>query len=354
MKRPEGYSRPTAPPSGSRPTPPAASRPRASEPRPTNDRAQRPVHPPRPAAPGKPSGSRAREAEAELRAARRERKRAEKAELRRFTRRTRRRRIAWLTAGGLVVLLTGVLAIAVFSPLLALREIRIDGTSRLDPVALQAAVDGQLGTPLALLDDDRITRELGAFPLIRSYTTEVLPPGTLAIHIVERQPIGVVQSGARLRPGRSGRDRGGVDVGPPRGGPAHPAGRRGGRRQALPLDDRRAARPPSRGAHPGRHHHGDDEGRCDAHPGRQQSARRLGEFGTRVDEGGRTRLAPGDPRRGPARASTTSPRPAARCSEPTDDAPVFSRHAARRPGRGEAQPYRGDRNRLARNTLNLK
>jgi cell division protein FtsQ len=92
------------------------------------------------------------------------------------------------------VLLTGVLAVAVFSPLLALREIRIDGTARLDPVALQSAVDGQLGTPLALLDDDRITRELGAFPLIRSYTTEVLPPGTLAIHIVERQPIGVVKS----------------------------------------------------------------------------------------------------------------------------------------------------------------
>ena len=201
MKRPEGYSRPTAPPSGSRPTPPAAPRPRASEQRPTTERratepGQRPVRPPRPSTPGKASGSRAREAEAELRAARRERKRAEKLELRRFTRRTRRRRLAWLTAGGLVVLLAGVLAIAVFSPLLALREIRIDGTARLDPVTLKAAVDGQLGTPLALLDNDQITRELGAFPLIRSYTTEVLPPGTLAIHIVERQPIGVVQSGA--------------------------------------------------------------------------------------------------------------------------------------------------------------
>jgi cell division protein FtsQ len=194
VKRPEGYGRPTAPPSGSRPTPPAAPRPRPGEPRPPSDRGQRPVPAPRLSTPGKASGSRAREAEAELRAARRERKRAEKAELRRFTRRTRRRRIAWLTVAGLVVLLTGVLAVAVFSPLLALREIRIDGTARLDPVALQSAVDGQLGTPLALLDDDRITRELGAFPLIRSYTTEVLPPGTLAIHIVERQPIGVVKS----------------------------------------------------------------------------------------------------------------------------------------------------------------
>ena len=196
MKRPEGYGRPTAPPSGPRPTPSTGARPRVTDQRPTPDRAaQRPGRSARPPAPGKASGSRAREAEAELRAARRERKRAEKAELRRFTRRTRRRRLAWLTAGGLVVVLAGVLAVAVFSPVLALREIRIDGTSRLDPVALQSAVDGQLGTPLALLDDDRITRELGAFPLIRNYTTEVLPPGTLAIHIVERQPIGIVQNG---------------------------------------------------------------------------------------------------------------------------------------------------------------
>jgi cell division protein FtsQ len=201
VKRPEGFGQPTAPPSGSRSAPPSAPRPRAGEQRPAKEQrpsehGQRPARAPRPSAPGKASGSRAREAEAELRAARRERKRAEKVELRRFTRRTRRRRLAWLTAGGLVVLLTGVLLVAVFSPLLALREIRIDGTSRLDPVTLQAAVDGQQGTPLALLDNDRITHELGDFPLIRSYTTEVLPPGTLAIHIVERQPIGVVQSGA--------------------------------------------------------------------------------------------------------------------------------------------------------------
>ena len=40
-----------------------------------------------------------------------------------------------------------------------------------------SAVDGQLGVPLALLDEDRIRAELGEFSLIRSYVTELVPPG---------------------------------------------------------------------------------------------------------------------------------------------------------------------------------
>lgn len=88
------------------------------------------------------------------------------------------------------------MATAVFSPLLALRTITIDGTSRLDTVKLHKAVDGQLGTPLALLDYGRLTRELASFSLIRSYVTEVVPPGTLVIHVVERAPVGAISTPA--------------------------------------------------------------------------------------------------------------------------------------------------------------
>jgi len=112
--------------------------------------------------------------------------------MRRFTRASRRRRIGWLTGLAIVGVVGILIATAVFSPILALREIRVDGTVRLDPVVIQDAVAGQLGTPLALLDEDRIRRELGEFTLIRSYATELVPPGTLVIHIVERSPLGVV------------------------------------------------------------------------------------------------------------------------------------------------------------------
>ena len=123
----------------------------------------------------------------------RERRRYERLEVKRFTRRARRRRTGWFLAGLLVVAVGGLVAVAVFSPLLALRTVTVDGTSRLDSGTLEKAVDGQLGTPLALLNYDEITRDLAPFTLIRSYATEIVPPGTLVIHVVERTPIGAIQ-----------------------------------------------------------------------------------------------------------------------------------------------------------------
>ncbi|MGN6272985.1 MAG: FtsQ-type POTRA domain-containing protein [Protaetiibacter sp.] len=203
MKRPEGFDAPPTEPDAAaaravkRPAPKraasdAAAPIRATSRRPTADRSV-PVRPAgeRPTSKRPPRPSSVRVAQAELRAAERARKRAEKRELRRFTRRTRRRRIAWLTGSGIVVALVGMSIAAVYSPLLALREIRVEGASSLDPAQIVAAIDGQEGTPLALFDEQRLREELSAFTLIRSYSTEILPPGTLILHIVERTPIGL-------------------------------------------------------------------------------------------------------------------------------------------------------------------
>ena len=131
-----------------------------------------------------------------LKRAERRRRRFERGEVRRFTRRSRSRRTIMLTAAGLVVALLAVLAVAVYSPLLALKTITVDGASRVDAAQVTDAVDGQLGTPLALLDYGQFTRQLAQFPLIRSYVTEMVPPDTLIIHIVERAPVAAVQNGA--------------------------------------------------------------------------------------------------------------------------------------------------------------
>jgi cell division protein FtsQ len=141
-----------------------------------------------------PNAARSRTARADFSAAERRRKREERAEVKRFTRRARRRRLGWLGGFGVLVLLGLMVGGAVFSPILALRHVVVDGTQRLDAAALAAAVDGQLGTPLALLDEDRIRTELAEFTLIRSYVTELVPPDTMLIHIVERSPIGVISS----------------------------------------------------------------------------------------------------------------------------------------------------------------
>jgi cell division protein FtsQ len=133
-----------------------------------------------------------REERRKVRQAARDRRAVERGEVKRFTRRARTRRLVGLTATGLVVLLSGLLAVAVFSPILSLREITVEGANRVDAAEVRAAVDGQIGTPLALLDVARIESELAEFPLIRSYVTRTIPPSTLVIQLVEREPLGAV------------------------------------------------------------------------------------------------------------------------------------------------------------------
>jgi cell division protein FtsQ len=123
-------------------------------------------------------------------------RRATRAEARRFTRGSRRRRLAVVSAVGVVVLLVGVLAVAVFSPILALRTIRVEGTSAIQAFSVQDALSSQVGTPLALLDDGRIRAELSHIILIRSYVTEIVPPNTLVVRIVERKAIGALRTGS--------------------------------------------------------------------------------------------------------------------------------------------------------------
>lgn len=101
-----------------------------------------------------------------------------------------------MTAAAVVLALVGTVTIAVYSPILALTKIEVTGTSSVDPAEVLEAVDGQLGTPLALVDSDRLTRELAEFTLIQSYVTETVPPHTLIIHVTERQAIGSLPTAA--------------------------------------------------------------------------------------------------------------------------------------------------------------
>jgi len=137
-----------------------------------------------------------RAARARLRAARRARKQYERSEVRRFTSRSRRRRNLWIVAAVTLVSLVAFVLVGVFSPLMALRNIEITGTSRIPAADVAQALDGQLGTPLPLLDLAEVRKQLSGFSLIRSYVTESRPPDTLVVRIVEREPIAAVVSAA--------------------------------------------------------------------------------------------------------------------------------------------------------------
>jgi cell division protein FtsQ len=78
---------------------------------------------------------------------------------------------------------------------MALTSIQVLGTERLAATEVVASLDGHRGTPLALLSDDEIRSDLATFALIRSFSTEVVPPNTLIVRIVERAPIGAIARG---------------------------------------------------------------------------------------------------------------------------------------------------------------
>lgn len=126
----------------------------------------------------------------------RARRKALRAEIRRFTQRSRRRRILWLSSIGAVILLIGGSVAAAYSPLFAVEKITVAGATTLDPAVVEAALAGQLGTPLALVDTSRVKAALLAFPLIETYALEARPPHDLTVRIVERTPIGVIRSDA--------------------------------------------------------------------------------------------------------------------------------------------------------------
>ncbi|RKR74304.1 FtsQ-type POTRA domain-containing protein [Frondihabitans australicus] len=121
------------------------------------------------------------------------RRAVERSEVRRFTRRSRHRRAGWIAAGVVVVVLVGSVTISVFSPLLSLQTIKVEGTSRVSKAAVLDSLHDQIGKPLAMVDFTQVKSDLSDFPLIESYVTETEPPHTLVIKITERQPIASVK-----------------------------------------------------------------------------------------------------------------------------------------------------------------
>lgn len=202
MKRPEGFD-PAPPPEEGK-----SRRPAKAE-KPSSPRSRAKNVPPRKVSPQKVQAKKmpvqempvqvSKEAEQapvdgsagrEAKKAARERRRYERGEVRRFTRRSRRRKVTWLVTLIVAVLVSAAVTGAVYSPVLQLKTIRVEGASLVSAASVRDAVKNQIGTPLALVDFDGITKSLSKYPLIRSFVTETVPPDTLVIRISERQPIG--------------------------------------------------------------------------------------------------------------------------------------------------------------------
>lgn len=131
----------------------------------------------------------ARRTRARARQADRERRRAERSEVRRFTAASRRRVRKSLIVVGVLAAAFALLVGLVHSPLMAVREIEVQGTQRLDATALQAALAEQVGQPIATVTDAGVRADLERFTGLESFVVDVVPPGTIVVRVVERQPV---------------------------------------------------------------------------------------------------------------------------------------------------------------------
>ncbi len=102
-----------------------------------------------------------------------------------------KRIIASISVGSIAILLA-IVAGATFSPALAIKEIYVTGTERIQPELISKALQGHIGTPLPLLDEKEVAKSLASFALIESFSATAVPPNGLQVKISERQAISVV------------------------------------------------------------------------------------------------------------------------------------------------------------------
>ena len=99
--------------------------------------------------------------------------------------------IALSLLASLLALVLLVLA-TVFTPLLAVENIRVTGVSKVSKKAVEQAVKSQLGVPLPLVSSQTVAESLSKFSLIESFSLVSELPNTLHVAISERQPIAIV------------------------------------------------------------------------------------------------------------------------------------------------------------------
>jgi cell division protein FtsQ len=105
----------------------------------------------------------------------------------------RGRRIAVTLSVSALLMLVALTAAATFSPLLAIKKISIVGTERLNAEELVKALQGELDTPLPLLNQQRIAESLAGFEIIESFSATAVPPNELLVRVSERQALCIVQ-----------------------------------------------------------------------------------------------------------------------------------------------------------------
>ncbi|AXJ10741.1 cell division protein FtsQ/DivIB [Arthrobacter sp. PM3] len=107
----------------------------------------------------------------------------------------RRKRILLGTAGIVAVLMAAIVAAAVYSPVLALRTVTVEGTKLVGADQVQAALAPLQGKPLPQISEGEVTTLLKPLVQIKDASVKALPPSTLQVRVTERVPVALVKQG---------------------------------------------------------------------------------------------------------------------------------------------------------------
>ncbi|MEY4039210.1 MAG: hypothetical protein RLZZ52_78, partial [Actinomycetota bacterium] len=118
----------------------------------------------------------AAEAKLKLKEAVKARKAFERDEVRRFTAHLRRRRVIWLSITGSLVAVLIFVGIGVFTPILALQTITVEGAARVPADQIVTALQPEINKPLPMVNMDSVRKAVEAQPLVKSYSTVASPP----------------------------------------------------------------------------------------------------------------------------------------------------------------------------------
>ncbi|MCZ2402363.1 FtsQ-type POTRA domain-containing protein [Paenarthrobacter sp. Z7-10] len=125
----------------------------------------------------------------------------------------RLRRTVWITAAAVVVTLAVITAVVLFSPLLALKSMTIDGNKMVSTASIVRALAPLKNKPLPQVNQDQVQKLLVPLQQIRSVSVEARPPSTLLVHVVERVPVAVVKNQSKSGKGYVLVDQDGVPLG---------------------------------------------------------------------------------------------------------------------------------------------
>lgn len=111
---------------------------------------------------------------------------------RRFGAYARKRRVLAISVLASFAALIALVLATIFTPLLAVEEIKVSGLKRIPEKSITKALSVLQGRPLPLIDNALVASALEKYRLIESFAVIAQPPHRVVVRIVERTPIAVV------------------------------------------------------------------------------------------------------------------------------------------------------------------